>query len=290
MTKRIEVLNDYVDNDITIISQEPYCIVGAPRTHIDDLHGFLEVEQPGIYILSDDDGKTLYVGQARSGTYKRLRQHNKDADKHWFTHITVVSKVGNPISAEQLNYIEKEFIRIAAQTGSIVKNKTLGNSSTLSGFKTSQADAFINDTTLLLDMFFDSLPSNLPLLSFCESKISQDDITVSSYERRNDVLNDYEMGENESSQTDTYYHNYPLDETSSKDSKFVDNRTVDTETEMIQAFNDYKEYLNASKEDNGHSSTIKYNHFQEPYNKGVRYENDSSESALSKWFKKRIIG
>lgn len=290
MTKRIEVLNDYVDNDITIISQEPYCIVGASREYIDDLHGILEVEQPGVYILSDDEGKTLYVGQARSGTYKRLRQHNKDADKNWFTQIIVISKVGNPISAEQLNYIEKEFIRIAAQTGSVVKNKTLGNSSTLNGFKTSQADVFINDTILLLDVFFDSLPSNLPLLSFCASENTQDEISISNYKKRSDTLGNSEIKE-EKLQDNTFYHNYPLYETySEKDSSFVEDREVDTEKEMIQSFEDYKNSQNASRENNEHSSTIGYEHFQEPYNKSVRYNDDPSESALSKWFKKRIIG
>jgi len=279
MTKRIEILNDNNDNSVVILTQDPYCIVSSDRKDLDNLNGFVEVDQPGVYILSNDDGRKIYVGQARSGTYKRLRQHNKDIEKDWFTKITIISKVGYPISSEQLNYIEKRMISISSETGAEVTNKTIGNSSVLSPFKKSQADSFIDDAVALLDTFFDILPSNLPIMSSIELSVPFN----SCY--KNDNF-DRSMSIDHALETEPHekeHNNSNVDENNIYDaidkSSLSNQNATSSESDMVSSYYDYL------KLSDSHSISDQYDSYEED-----GYEAQNESSVFSQWFRKRIIG
>lgn len=276
MTKRIEILNDNNDNSVVILTQDPYCIVSADREDLDNLSGFIEVDQPGVYILSNDDGRKIYVGQAKSGTYKRLRQHNKDREKDWFTKITIISKVGYPISSEQLNYIEKRMISIAGETGAEVTNKTIGNSSVLSPFKKSQADSFIDDAVALLDIFFDILPSNLPIMSRIELSVPFNSYHKNdSLDRMDPIIESHPLKKE--------YENSHIEENSIYDdiekSSLSNQKTNDSESNMLSSYHDYLKLSDSN------DISDQYNSYEED-----RHEDQNESSVFSQWFRKRIIG
>lgn len=279
MTRRIEILNDNNDNSVVILTQDPYCIVSADREDLDNISGFVEVDQPGVYILSNDDGRKIYVGQARSGTYKRLRQHNKDIEKDWFTKITIISKVGYPISSEQLNYIEKRMISIAGETGAEVTNKTIGNSSVLSPFKKSQADSFIDDAVVLLDTFFDILPSNLPIMSRIELSVP-----FNSYHKNDNfdelmsIVPALETEPHEKENKNSNVDESIIYDDIEKSSVSNKNQT-NSESNMISS---YYDYLTLSDDNTTHEQ---YNSHEED-----RYEGQNESNVFSQWFRKRIIG
>lgn len=279
MTRRIEILNDNNDNSVVILTQDPYCIVSADREDLDNISGFVEVDQPGVYILSNDDGRKIYVGQARSGTYKRLRQHNKDIEKDWFTKITIISKVGYPISSEQLNYIEKRMISIAGETGAEVTNKTIGNSSVLSPFKKSQADSFIDDAVVLLDTFFDILPSNLPIMSSIELSVPFNSYYKNdNFDELMSIVPALETEPHEKENKNSNVDESIIYDDIEKSSVSNKNQT-NSESNMISS---YYDYLTLSDDNTIHEQ---YNSHEED-----RYEGQNESNVFSQWFRKRIIG
>lgn len=116
------------------------------------------LSRSGVYILINNDGNTIYIGQS-DNLQERLNRHYNSQDKteYWVNTMTFTSD-GNALNISQIKYIEAELIRLAQKAAKvnvegedifILKNKQVGNPPNMSVNDKTDAINFLEDILLI---------------------------------------------------------------------------------------------------------------------------------------------
>ncbi len=140
----------------------------APRTRYKDLRARVDLDGPGVYLLTGptDSGvrsSRIYIGET-DDLPRRLDSHNKTKD-FWNRVIVFTSKDDN-LNKAHIRYIEARLISLATQANrSELENGNVGSMPPLSEPDTAEAEAFLREMLLIypvLGVFAFQKPEDLP--------------------------------------------------------------------------------------------------------------------------------
>ena len=140
-------------------SRAAYSIVKQKYIEDSEFYADYNLSRSGVYILINDDGNTIYIGQS-DNLQERLNRHYNSQDKteYWINTMTFTSDVGNALNISQIKYIEAELIRLAQSAAKvnvegentfILKNKQNGNPPNMSVNDKIAAINFLEDILLI---------------------------------------------------------------------------------------------------------------------------------------------
>lgn len=99
-------------------------IFKIPRKDLSKCNGLDELKSDGVYfLLGEADGRQkIYVGQAGSrkngkGLLNRLNEHNRDADKNFWSEAIILTTVNNSFGATEISWLEHKFCNMAIEAG-----------------------------------------------------------------------------------------------------------------------------------------------------------------------------
>lgn len=100
-----------------------------PRFNLDIAEKRLKGNNVGTYILFGDDDDTskpiAYIGEAED-CLKRLKQHNQDSNKEFWTHAVIFTSKTNMLTKTEVKWLESFFIKQAMEANRYkLKNKTI---------------------------------------------------------------------------------------------------------------------------------------------------------------------
>ena len=95
-------------------------IFKIPRKDLAKSKGFEGLDNNGVYfLLGEEDGRQkIYVGQAGSrkngkGILARLNEHDRNADKHFWTEAIILTTSNNSFGATEISWLEHKFCNMA---------------------------------------------------------------------------------------------------------------------------------------------------------------------------------
>lgn len=147
----------------------------APRTQLAELLKREEPRRTGIYFITgtdpEDEVRSLvYVGEG-DDVGERLRSHNKDPKKEFWTQAIVVTSKDENLTKSHVRYLESELIRIAKESGRAkVTNDQIPPTRKLPEPDVADMDYFLSQIQLVLPTLgFDFLQPRV------SSKVTTDD-------------------------------------------------------------------------------------------------------------------
>ncbi|MBR1645583.1 MAG: DUF4357 domain-containing protein [Selenomonadaceae bacterium] len=101
---RDEITTCTDDNDVEIICK-------IPRNNLVACKDITELKHGGIYFLfgKRDNRQFIYIGHAVGELFKKICEHDKKADKDFFTEAIVLTTADNSFGARELIWLEDKF-------------------------------------------------------------------------------------------------------------------------------------------------------------------------------------
>ncbi len=154
-------------------------ISAALSGRIDDLSAVIDNQGqfPVIYVLFNDKGDAVYVGQSKHGI-NRIRQHTKEQKKEFefFAMISVQAGV-------DLDFLESTFIDKYKIAGANLINQTKGNKAHLSNVRALSLKGFCDKTFTILKMVSALAVVHFEIPQICyETENEQPETTCESLE------------------------------------------------------------------------------------------------------------
>lgn len=139
----------------------------APRSQLADLAQRGELKRTGIYFLTGQDPKDpsqeiVYIGES-DNTWKRLTQHNDDANKEFWSKTIVVTSKDENLTKSHVRYLESRLIQIATQAHRVkVVNGTNPEPTNLPEPDIADMEYFLEQIQMLLPVLGYSFAIPLP--------------------------------------------------------------------------------------------------------------------------------
>jgi hypothetical protein len=94
-------------------------VIVAPRSQLDQLAKRAEAERTGVYLLVGPDPENaakdlVYIGEADK-VLTRLRYHNKDEDKDFWSQTVIIISKDENLTKSHVRYLESRLISLAKQ-------------------------------------------------------------------------------------------------------------------------------------------------------------------------------
>jgi predicted GIY-YIG superfamily endonuclease len=129
-------------------------VLSFPRGLLPEALKRPECAKTGVYFLTgfDDEQQSpiLYIGES-DDVAKRLTQHDRDEDKAFFEHVTLVVSKDENLTKSHVRYLENRLIDIAKSNGMILlKNGTQGSVGSLPEAEISDVEYCIHQLQILL--------------------------------------------------------------------------------------------------------------------------------------------
>lgn len=102
---------------IAEITSRTISAILVPRSKLDDMSNRPELDNVGIYVLFGDEDEipVAYIGEAEN-CYTRLKQHNKDESKEFWTHAVVFISKTQFFTKTHIKFLEWLSIAVATKT------------------------------------------------------------------------------------------------------------------------------------------------------------------------------
>lgn len=133
-------------------------IFKIPRKDLSKCKGLEGLENDGVYfLLGEEDGRqTIYIGQAGSrkngkGILGRLNEHDRSADKNFWTETIIFTTSINCFGATEINWLEHKFCNMAIKAARcVVKNSNDPSPGNITEEKESELEDHIEFAQLIL--------------------------------------------------------------------------------------------------------------------------------------------
>ena len=140
-------------------SRAAYSILKTKYIEDSDYYADYNLNRSGVYVLINEDGKTIYIGQS-DNLLERLNCHYNSQDKteYWINTMAFTSDISNALNISQIKYIEAELIKFAQNAAKvnvegedslILKNIQNGKAPNMSVNDKIAAVNFLNDILLI---------------------------------------------------------------------------------------------------------------------------------------------
>jgi len=123
-----------------------------PRTFLEDKVLKKEISKPGVYFLFGQVGNDtqVYIGESEDVS-ERLKSHNNDDKKSWFSEVVVISCESQYLNKAKVKYLESVFYEDACKANRYkVDNSSKPTKSSLSRSDEATLQEFIHKSKILI--------------------------------------------------------------------------------------------------------------------------------------------